>query len=154
MTTLTRKCQYALRALYFLANEYGRGPILTPRISSAVNAPAAFLQAILNELKNAGILASQRGPRGGFYLRVPPNRITVGSIIRLIDGPFTAFPCLGEERSCTDCPLPGACQTQSLMRGIHDAVASILDRTTLLPGTKPESGVCEAAPIACLHSEA
>ena len=146
MTTLTRKCQYALRALYFLASEYGRGPILTPRISGAVNAPATFLQAILNELKNAGILASQRGPQGGFYLRIPPNRITVGAIIRLIDGPVSTLPCLGDGHSCTDCPLPGACQTQSLMRGIHDAVACILDRTTLLPGTKPESSACGATP--------
>ncbi len=145
MTTLTRKCQYALRALYFLASEYGRGPILTPRISDAVNAPAAFLQGILNELKNAGILGSQRGPRGGFYLRIPPNGITVGSIIRLIDGPVTTLPCLGDRRSCTDCPLPDACQTQSLMRGIHDAVANILDRTTLVPVTNPNSELAKPA---------
>ena len=145
MTTLTRKCQYALRALYFLANEYGNGPVLSPRISASVNAPATFLQAILCELKNAGVLGSRRGPQGGFYLRLPPNRITVGSIIRIIDGPLTSIPCLGERHSCTDCPLPDACQTQILMRGIHEAVASILDRTTLLPDPRPESGMSAAA---------
>lgn len=145
MTTLTRKCQYALRALYFLADEYGKGPIHSPLISARVNAPSAFLQAILCELRNAGIVGSRRGPQGGFYLRVPPDRITVGSIVRIVDGPLTALPCRGEGRCCTDCPRPDACQTQSLMRGIHEAVACVLDRTTLLPDSKPESGVFAAA---------
>ena len=145
MTTLTRKCQYALRALYFLANEYGKGPILSPRISASVNAPSTFLQAILYELKTAGLVGSRRGPQGGFYLQIPPNRITVGSIIRIIDGPLTSIPCLGEGRVCTDCPIPDACHTQLLMRGIHETVAGILDRTTLLPDFKPESGISAAA---------
>jgi Rrf2 family protein len=145
VTTLTRKCQYALRALYFLANEYGNGPVLSPHISAAVNAPAHFLQAILCELTKADVLGSRRGSQGGFYLRVPPNRITVGSIIRIIDGPLTSIPCLGEGRSCSDCPLPDACQTQLLMRGIHEAVAGILDRTTLLPDPRLESGTSAVA---------
>jgi Rrf2 family protein len=145
VTTLTRKCQYALRALYFLANEYGKGPILTPRISSSVNAPPTFLQAILNELKTAGIVGSRRGPQGGFYLQIPPGRITVGAIIRIVDGPLTSLPCLGDGQACVDCPLPDGCPTKLLMRGIHEMLAGILDRTTLLPDSKPESGVSAAA---------
>jgi Rrf2 family protein len=98
VTGLTRKCQYALRALYFLAREYGKGPILIQRISVHANAPADFLQTILLELKNAGVLESRRGPQGGYYLVTPPNLVTVGSIIRVIDGPLVTFPCVGEGR--------------------------------------------------------
>src|ERR1700722_2583127 len=99
MTGLTRKCQYALRALYFLAREYGKGPILIPRISAHANAPAEFLQTILLELKNAGLLDSRRGPQGGYYLLTPPHRVTVGSVVRIIDGPLVALPCIGERET-------------------------------------------------------
>jgi Rrf2 family protein len=85
VTALSRKCQYALRALYFLSRKYGSGPILVNRISEYAHAPAGFLQAILLDLKNAGVLASCRGSHGGYQLRIPPDRVTVGSIVRLID---------------------------------------------------------------------
>ncbi len=139
MTGLTRKCQYALRALYFLAREYGKGPVLIPRISAQANAPAEFLQTILLELKNAGILESRRGSQGGYYLLTPPNRVTVGSIVRIIDGPLVTLPCAGERatRSCTDCHDPEACQTRFLMREVHQAVTAILDHSTILPGYQP-----------------
>jgi Rrf2 family protein len=139
VTALTRKCQYALRALYFLACEYGKGPILIPRISAHANAPAGFLQAILFELKHAGVLESRRGSHGGYYLRIPPNCVTVGSIIRIIDGPLVTLPCVAEKdgHPCADCHDPDTCQTRLLMRGVHEAVRAILDHTTLLPADNP-----------------
>lgn len=147
MTTLTRKCQYALRALYFLAREYGKGPILIPRISVCTNAPADFLQAILCDLKKADIVGSRRGSQGGYYLRIPPNRITVGSIVRVIDGPLVTLPCAGERDSgaCADCQEPAACQTRIVMRQVREAVTAILDHTTLLPDFRSEPGTSAAA---------
>jgi Rrf2 family protein len=118
VTGLTRKCQYALRALYFLAREYGNGPILIHQISTHANAPAGFLRSILFELKRAGVLESQRGAQGGYYLRNPPERLTVGSIVRIIDGPIVTLPCVGEvdTRACADCHDPAdACRTRVLM---------------------------------------
>jgi Rrf2 family protein len=135
MTGLTRKCQYALRALYFLAREYGKGPILIHYISAHANAPPGFLQGILFELKKAGVVESRRGTQGGYYLRKSPDQVTVGSIIRIIDGPLITLPCVGEREihPCADCHDPDACQTRLLMRGVHEAVTAILDHTTLLP---------------------
>jgi Rrf2 family protein len=135
VTGLTRKCQYALRALYFLAREYGKGPILIQHISAYANAPDEFLQNILRELKNAGLLESRRGRQGGYCLLTPPNRITVGSIVRIIDGPVVTLPCVGRKgaRACADCHDQDACQTRFLMREVHDAVTAILDRTTIFP---------------------
>jgi Rrf2 family protein len=135
VTGLTRRCRYALRALYFLALEYGNGPILIHRISAHANAPAEFLQTILLALKNAGVLESRRGSQGGYYLLIQPSQITVGSIVRIIDGPLITLPCAGERqaRGCADCRDPDACRTRFMMREVHEAVTAILDRTMLLP---------------------
>jgi Rrf2 family protein len=144
VTGLTRKCQYALRALYFLAHEYGKGPILIEHISAHANAPAGFLQSILFELKHAGILESQRGAQGGYYFRNPPERLTVGAIVRIIDGPIVTLPCVGEgdTRACADChDSADACRTRFLMREVHEAVLAILDHAPILatghPVTQP-----------------
>jgi Rrf2 family protein len=135
VTGLTRKCQYALRALYVLAREYGKGPMLIQHISAQANAPAEFLQTILLELKNVGLLESRRGPQGGYCLLTPPNRITVGSIVRIVDGPFVTLPCVSknEAHACADCRDPEACQMRLMMREVNEAVTAIMDHTTLLP---------------------
>jgi Rrf2 family protein len=135
MTGLTRKCQYALRALYFLAREYGKGPILIQIISAQANAPAEFLQTILLTLKNAGVVGSRRGIQGGYYLVIPPEQVTIGSIVRILDGPLFPLPCIGkrETRACADCHDADACQTRFLMREVHDAVTAILEHTTIVP---------------------
>jgi Rrf2 family protein len=133
VTGLTRKCQYALRALDFLAREYGKGPVVIQHICAHANAPAEFLQTILLELKNVGLLESRRGPQGGYRLLTPPDRITVGSIVRLIDGPLVTLPCVGktEAHGCKDCRDPDACRMRFLMREVHEAVTRIMDQTTI-----------------------
>jgi Rrf2 family protein len=133
MKTLTRKCQYALRALYCLAHEYGNGPMQVSSISSLSNAPAEFLETILLELKNAGLLESRRGRRGGYALVVPPDQVSVGTVIRLMDGPLVNLPCLdaNNARPCSDCREITRCETRHFMSQVHEAVATILDKISL-----------------------
>jgi Rrf2 family protein len=134
MTALTKKCQYALRAVYFLAREFGNGPILIPRISANAGAPAEFLETILLQLKNAGILESRRGRYGGYSLLVPPDRVSVGSIIRIIDGPLVNLPCVDENgiRPCKDCGDVNLCEIRFFMHDVQEAVATILDNTSFV----------------------
>jgi Rrf2 family protein len=108
--------------------------MLIQHISAQANAPADSLQTILLELKNVGLLKSRRGPQRGYRLLTPPNRISVGSIVRIIDGPFVTLPCVGKEEAhaCADCRNPDACQTRFMMREVHEAVTAIMDHTTLL----------------------
>jgi Rrf2 family protein len=136
VTTLTRKCQYALRAVYFLAGEFGNGPIPIPRISVHSNAPSKFLETILLQLKNAGIVESRGGQKGGYCLRVPPDQINVGSIIRAIDGPLVSFTCVDEMgiHSCRDCERGQPCQIRIFMDAVRVALATILDNTFLSAG--------------------
>ena len=92
MKTLSKKCKYALHALYGLTEEYEKGPILISYLSEKHNIPHKFLEVILWELKQRGIVDSKSGRKGGYKLAVPPSEVTIGGIIRIIDGPLAPLP--------------------------------------------------------------
>lgn len=91
---LSRKCQYALRALFELAKTRGDRPRTSREIAEAQAIPANFLELILKELRQAGWLESSRGPNGGYTLAVSPELLSVGEVIRFIDGPFAPVKCM------------------------------------------------------------
>ena len=96
MTNLSRKARYALKALYALTADEARGPVLIADLAERENIPRKFLEAILLELKNAGILKSKKGKGGGYALARSADQITMGQIIRVIDGPLAPIPCASE----------------------------------------------------------
>ena len=83
---LSQKCQYAVRAVLELARRYGQGPVAISQIAASQAIPQRFLENILNEIKPTGLIASRRGIQGGYQLAKDPAEVTVGEIIRLIDG--------------------------------------------------------------------
>ncbi|MCW5977631.1 MAG: Rrf2 family transcriptional regulator [Bryobacteraceae bacterium] len=133
MRTLSKKTQYCLRALYALARHYGHGPVLIQKLSEEEAIPKKFLELILLDLKGRGVVASKKGKGGGYFLVRPPDRITVGSVIRLIDGPLAPLPCASETafRKCDECHDEKICGTRIVMKEVRDAIAHILDHTTL-----------------------
>ena len=133
MRTISKKTKYSLQALILLARKYGEGPILIATLSADEQIPIKFLEAILLDLKNSGLVDSKRGRGGGYQLSRPPAEITVGSIIRLMEGPLAPLPCASETayRACDECPDPDVCGTRLVMRQVRDAIAGILDGTTL-----------------------
>ena len=133
MKTLSKKGKYALRALYHLAREHGRGPVLIATLSKQESIPHKFLELILLHLKNNGLVDSKKGRNGGYYLALPPDKITIGSVVRLIDGPLAPLPCASETayRKCDECVDESVCGTRIVMRQVRDAMAGILDHTTL-----------------------
>jgi Rrf2 family protein len=133
LKTLSKKGKYALRALYYLAREHGKGPVLISSVAEAERIPKKFLEAILLQLRGQGLLESRKGKRGGYALALPPEQITLGSIIRLIDGPLAPLPCASETayRKCDECVDENRCGTRIIMRQVRDAMAAILDHTTL-----------------------
>ena len=133
MTTLSRKARYALRALYALSTGEGRGPVLIAELAEQERIPRKFLEAILLELKNAGILQSKKGKGGGYALAKTPEQITVGQVVRVIDGPLAPVPCVSEKAyvRCEECVDEVTCGTRLVMKQVRDAIAQILDRTTL-----------------------
>lgn len=132
MNQLSRRCKYALRALYRLNRDYSNGLTAIVEIAEGEKIPRKFLEAILLQLRNAGIVESQLGKNGGYRLARPPLAITIGSVVRAVDGPIAPLPCVGERgaRACEECH-GRRCETRAIMCQVRDAIAGVLDGTTL-----------------------
>jgi Rrf2 family protein len=102
-------------------------------IAAEEKIPLKFLETILLDLKGNGLLESKTGKRGGYLLSRPPSTITVGSLIRFMEGPLAPLPCASERayRPCEECTDVEGCGTRIIMRQVRDAIAEVLDRTTL-----------------------
>jgi Rrf2 family protein len=130
---LSRKSKYGLKALLVLAQEAGRGPVLVSELSARDRIPKKFLEAILLELKRHGMVHSKKGKGGGYFLRRTPAEITFGEVIRVLDGPLAAVPCVSKMAymKCVDCVDERSCGVRLAMKEVRDATADILDNTTL-----------------------
>ena len=133
MRQLSKRTQYSLRALYALARNYGHGPVLIEHLSRDEAIPKKFLEQILLSLKSAGLVLSKKGKGGGYSLAKSPELVTLGSIIRSMEGPLAPLPCASETqfRKCEECIDIETCGTRIVMREVRDAIADILDHTTL-----------------------
>ncbi len=130
---LSHKSKYALKAMMVLAKEYGHGPVLIADIAQREGIPRKFLEFILLELRNRGILQSRKGKGGGYALGRPPQKVTLGEILRDIDGPLAPIACVSHTAyvRCEDCPDERTCGVRMAMKEVRDATAKILDSTTL-----------------------
>lgn len=129
---LSKKTQYALKALGYLAGKYGEGPVLISDISTIKKIPIKFLETILLELKQAGILDSKKGKGGGYYLLESPKKTTLARAIRLVGGPIALLPCVSINfyEKCKDCDEL-TCGLNKAMRITRDATLKILEKKTL-----------------------
>src|SRR6056297_973178 len=126
---LSQKCQYAIRSVLELAKYYGHGPVRIGKIANKQAIPPRFLENILNELKSTKLIESRRGAHGGYLLVQDPSQITVGDIIRLIDGPLDPVECTSEKNR-SQCPLKGSCSLINLWSRAKDAIEEVYDHTT------------------------
>ena len=142
---LSSKAKYGLKAMVHLARREGEGAVLIADIAQAERIPRKFLDAILLELKIQGFLASKKGKGGGYALARPSASISVGDIVRVLDGPLAPVPCVSRQsyRRCEDCVDEAACAVRAVMQEVRDAVAAILDNTTLtdMASRKPAAPV-------------
>jgi Rrf2 family protein len=130
---ISKKTKYGLKALIYLARQYDQGPILIADLARDENIPKKFLEAILLALKNSGILQSKKGKGGGYFLGKLPKDITFGQAIRVMEGPLAPVPCVSETSyaKCTECGDESTCGIRFVMKDVRDAMARILDSTTL-----------------------
>ncbi len=132
---ISKKAKYALKALKLLAENFeSKKPLLIADIAVKENIPKKFLETILLEMRNNGILHSQKGKGGGYQLRLPPQDITLAKVIRVIDGPIAPLPCVSLYfyGKCGDCISEEACSIRHIMEKIRDANLSIYEHTTVL----------------------
>ncbi|HEV7781034.1 MAG TPA: Rrf2 family transcriptional regulator [Chitinophagaceae bacterium] len=129
---LSKKSQYAFKALTYLTEKYKEGPVLISEISRKKKIPLKFLENILLELKKAEILDSKKGKGGGYFLNKDPAKIKLAQIIRLVNGPISMLPCVSlyfYER-CSNCDEK-RCGLHEMMVKVRDATLAIVEKKTL-----------------------
>ena len=129
---LSMKAKYAIRALMVLARNDGQ--ILSIKaIATDADIPQKFLEAILLELKHNGIVDSKRGIFGGYFLAKPPKEITVGTLVRILDGPLAPIRCasLTAYQKCDDCFDETTCEIRKVMLSVRNAISDVLDNKTI-----------------------
>ena len=129
---LSKKTQYALKALTYMAERKKEGPILIAEISKKKKIPLKFLENILLELKKAGLLESKKGKGGGYFFKVDPKDIPLAQVMRLIEGPIALLPCvsLNFYEKCKDCEEK-KCGLNRVMKLVRDNTLEILENKTV-----------------------
>ncbi len=130
---LTRKGKYGLKAMVVLAREHGHGPVLIGDLAEEEAIPKKFLENILLGLKHRGLVHSRKGPHGGYQLARSPEQISVGEIIRALDGPLALVSCVSQTAyvPCEECVTEKDCAVRRVFQQVRDETARILDGTTL-----------------------
>lgn len=129
---LTKKGKYGLKALSALADVPEGKLAIVGDIAKGNNIPKKFLDAILAELRNAGFVQSRKGKAGGYSLARPADDIKIGHVVRVLDGPLAPIPCASKTRyqPCSDCE-EATCEVRHLMLDVRNAIADVLDNTSL-----------------------
>lgn len=131
---VSKRGEYALRALIDLglAAEIGRPMLRAQEIVTRENLPKGFLDQILMQLRKAGFIGTKRGKHGGYFLAKPMDSISIGQVVRLIDGPLAPIRCVSQSKyeKCS-CPDENTCGLRMVMLDVRNAIAGILDRHTL-----------------------
>lgn len=128
--------------MLYLADKEGLGGVQGAEIAEQQKIPKKFLDTILLDLKNHGLLLSKRGKKGGYTLARSSASVMVGQIVRILDGPIAPLACISETayQPCLDCYDEAACQIRKVMGKVRDATADILDNTSLrdmvIPGMR------------------
>ena len=130
---LTKKGKYGLKAMAHLAQFSPGRPVPVLEIASTQQIPKKFLDAILSELRNAGLVNSKMGKGGGYMLARTASQIGVGEIVRVIDGPLAPLPCASKTRyqRCDDCLDETKCAVRLVMLDAQRALSKVLDGCTL-----------------------
>ena len=115
---------YSLKALLMLAERYpGTQPVRVEEIAETQGIPENYLRRLLIELKRGGLVASQKGPSGGYMLAKPPTRITMADVVEIIEGDYAPVECI--EESSSSCPRENPCPMRDVWRDVRDSVSSV-----------------------------
>ncbi|MDN5567820.1 MAG: Rrf2 family transcriptional regulator [Paracoccus sp. (in: a-proteobacteria)] len=133
---ITQKMKYALKALLVLGDEARSAspqPLTIEMIAKRSGTPKRFLEQILLEIRNAGLVASIRGRAGGYSLIKPPAEISISELLRLIDGPIAPLPCLSRRayQRCDDCTDEAACRLRKVFAEVFWSYLILIESLSL-----------------------
>lgn len=138
------RAEYGVRLMIMLAREYGQGPLSLARVADTDALPLPYLEQLIAVLRRDGLVTSHRGAKGGYELSRDPSSITMGEVIRSLEGPITPMSCAPEDGAVATCIRGDFCSAQLLWTRIRDAVGQTLD-STLLSELVPQEQYAELA---------
>lgn len=124
---LSTKGRYGLKAIFELALNYGLGPIPLKKISEKYEMSESYLEQLFAKLKKNGYIDTVRGPQGGYYLAKEPKEVTVGMVLRTLEGDITTSDCINNEV----CSRESICATRVIFEKIENSINSVIDNITL-----------------------
>jgi len=124
----TKRADYGLMAIHFIASHGDEGAVSAKRIAEEFHIPPERLAKILQRLAKKKLIASHNGPKGGYVLTRPPSKVTVGQIVRALEGPVTVVSCMTEH---DDCPQFARCTLRGPVQRIQAGITQVLDSMTL-----------------------
>ncbi|WP_406676515.1 RrF2 family transcriptional regulator [Moorella sp. ACPs] len=127
---LSTRGEYGLRAMFDLAQHYGEGPIPIKSVAERQDISEHYLEQLIAVLRKAGLVKSVRGAQGGYILSRDPEEITVGDIIRVLEGPIAPVECLNASEG-EGCERAETCVTRGIWEKVRDSISSVLDSFTL-----------------------
>lgn len=128
---LSSRSEYGVRAMVELASSYGKGPVSLREIASREQIPEKYLEQLFSQLRKAKLISGTRGASGGYMLTREPHRISVGDVMRAVDGPIAVCNCTSEHMHEADCDKKEHCAAHPVWAKLQDGIVSILDSTTL-----------------------
>ena len=144
---ISLKTKYAIKALITLAEEQARGgtSLTIEEIADRGGTPKRFLEHILLEIKRGGLIGSRRGREGGYVIIKPPHSISIGAILRMIDGPMAPLPCLsrGAYQPCSDCKDEEACRIRAVFGSVFANYLLLIESLTLADLLRDDSLIRE-----------
>jgi len=130
---ITQKAKYAFKALLYLATQPAGASLSIEAVARGADVPRRFLEHILLDLKRSGLVTSRRGRVGGYSLVKPAEEMTIGAVLRAIDGPIAPLPCISRTayRKCADCKDEKTCNVRHLFADTYSATLLLMDGITL-----------------------
>jgi Rrf2 family transcriptional regulator, cysteine metabolism repressor len=149
MLQVSQRTHYGLRAMTELAKAYGGGPRSLAWIAEAQQLPAGYLEQLAIPLRRAGLIEATRGAHGGYQLARPPAEVSIGEIVRTLEGAIAPVECLSEDYPAGSCALELGCLSRPLWQRLKDSIDQVLDSTMLAdlcagadsPGCAPEQAL-------------
>lgn len=128
---ISTRGRYGLRALADMALHAIEGPVALRIIADRQNISESYLEQVFSSLRKAGLVRSVRGAQGGYELSRPASEITVGEILRTLEGPISPVHCVDLESPGSDCEMEKTCITRPFWEDLRDVINRFLDHTTL-----------------------
>jgi Rrf2 family protein len=138
MIRFSTRGEYGLRMMMDLARHYGAGPESLVEIGKHEALPAAYLEQLVGRLRKAGLVNSHHGAHGGYELARPPADISVGQVMRVLEGPISPMVCATEGETEIACERQTFCSANVVWERVRDSVAQALDSLTLADLVPPK----------------